>query len=134
MALNRTDTLFELYSVGRKFRSLVRHKNSDTLLTAAILRALVRRPLSVSHLGVMVSMKPSAMSEKVAELMAKGFVEKRQSDDEREESISVSAKGKQEVERTIIRMHQNCDRVFHGITDREMRTLVSLLNTITKNL
>jgi DNA-binding MarR family transcriptional regulator len=134
MALNRIDTLFELYSIGRKFRSLVKHKNSDTMLIAGILRALVDQPLSISHLGTLVSMKPSAMSEKVGELVTLGFVEKRESDDERESLISISAKGKQEIERTIKRMQKNCDRVFHGITDEEMRTLVSLLNTITGNL
>src|SRR5258706_880059 len=100
----RVDTLFELYGIGRKFRSSIKHKNSDTMLKAAILRGLLEKPLSISHLGLLVSMKPSAMSEKVQELITLGWVKRKQGKDEREILISMTAKGEREVKRIMALM------------------------------
>lgn len=134
MALNRVDTLFELYSIGRKFRSLAKQKNHDTMLTAVILRGLVYQSLSVSHLGVRVSMKPSAMSEKVQMLIASGLVAKKHGTDERELVVSITAKGTKELGRIVRGMKSHIERKFGSVTDEEMITLVTILKKITASL
>ncbi len=132
--VRRINTLFELYSIGRKFRSSTKHKNSDTMLKATILRGLTREPLSISHLGELVSMKPSAMSEKVQELIALGWVAKKQGKDERETLISITTKGQKEVARIMALMDARCAQIFTNVTDRQMQELVTILHKITKNI
>jgi len=134
MALNRTDILFELYSIGRKFRSLAKEKNSDTMLTAVILRALKREAMSVSHLGVLVSMKPSAMSEKVQALLGSGLVRREQSVDERELVIAITAKGRHKLTFVLKQIQSHVGRKFGSISDEEMTALVAILKKITETL
>ncbi len=134
MALNRVDTLFELYSIGRKFKSLAKHQNHDTMLTAVILRCLARQPLSVSHLGTVVSMKPSAMSEKVQALLALGFIAKKHGSDEREFVVSITGKGVRELARIIKLMKSHIERKFSVVSDEEMLRLVATLKKITTTL
>ena len=124
----RIDFLFTLYFIGRKVKGHYKRENKDLMLSAAVLHLLQKREYTLSELAKIVYSKLSSLSEKITGMEHEGLIKKNNKEgDEREQSISLTASGKKNIEKTLSVMKQHCLEFTNNVSDAELQTINPLL-------
>lgn len=125
---SRVDFLFTLYFIGRKVKGHYKQANKDHMLTAAILHLLQKQSYTLSELSKILYSKLSSLSEKISELEHEELIVKSNKEgDDREQCISLSGKGKKQVEKTLGVMKLHCMEFTKGVTNEELKHINPLL-------
>lgn len=127
------ELFLRIYLIARRIKALVKVQNSDRLNDVAVLIILRDKQVSVSELAVMLSIKPSAMSEKVKRLEVLGLVRRIKSADGREKVVEITAKGREEWQEVVMEIYDKCrgGECEVKIKQAEVRTALNILNRIS---
>lgn len=127
----RVDFLFTLYTVGRMVKGHYKKENKDIMLSSAILHLLQVREYTLSELAKIMYSKLSALSEKLSEMEKTGLIKKAEKkDDEREQYISLTPKGKKEIKKILVMMKKHCMQFAKDISDKELEYVNPILKKI----
>lgn len=127
---NRVELLLELYSKGRKIRSLSKEGNHDQVLKIFILSRLNKRTMNISQLSEEIYSKLSTVSETIELLHKEGLIEKECCDDKREQTIKLTHKGTQYLNETLSEMQKHCTGIFSELDDKEINILLETIRKI----
>ena len=124
----RVDFLFNLYFIGRMLKGHYKDENKDLMLTVAILHLLQKRGYTLSELAKVMYSKLSSLSEKIASMEGEGLIKKISApEDEREQMITLTTKGRHSVEKSIESMGKHCVEFTQGVTKDELKNMNPIL-------
>lgn len=122
--------VFELYLIGRRLVYSSRIKNMDQLLKIVILLILVKQSMSVSELANKISIKLSAVSEKINALEKEGLLFKTKVNDSRVRVLNITDKGKDVINSFYNKLPINELEKKVTLSKYETTLLMSLLTKI----
>jgi len=130
MDTKKIDTIFQFYRLGRKIKSSVKEHNHDKMLQGATLHFLESNTASVGEIADFLSIKMSAVSEKLVQLEQLGLIKKTLGGDSRKRKISLTPKGKKTITKIKGTMKTCCMNALDILTKKEMSDLQKILEKI----
>lgn len=125
------ELFLQIYLLAEKIKSLVKVKNVNRFHDLVVLTLLLHRSATVTKLAEMLSVKPSAMSEKVHRLLKTNLVEITESTDAREKKIRISKKGKTYWQEIMSEICQHCAQNHpESLNKTEIHTVLEILQKI----
>ena len=130
MDTKKIDTIFQFYRLGRKIKSSVKEHNNDKMLQGATLHYLENNTASVGEIADFLSIKMSAVSEKLMQLEQLGLIKKTLGGDSRKRKISLTPKGKKNIAKIKTTMKTSCMKALDTLSKKEMNDLLDILKKI----
>ena len=127
------EALMGVWWSGLKLKKVARgffraHAVSDTQFNAMVVLNVAGRPLSQREMGDRLLVDKSDLTGLVDRMEKAGLVERRAAaDDRRRHAVSLTAKGKAELERSEPDYVALVTRVMSRFTDEEVATLTNLM-------
>lgn len=120
-----------IYLIARWIASLVRDKTTDRLNELAILTLVLSQPRTVTQLAELLSIKPSAMSEKISQLMDKGWLRQQPGQDARTKCVVLTPSGQRYWQQTLSKVGQDfCQTAQPSLTEQEITTTLTVLQKL----
>ncbi|MFH0772928.1 MAG: MarR family winged helix-turn-helix transcriptional regulator [bacterium] len=127
----RIEFLYALYFIGRKIKSHYKKKNTDVMLTAAILHSLSKQECTLSKLSEKVYSKVSSLSEKITVMQENGLLRKSNTeDDERETILSITSKGEKYSAIMLEKMKVHCMEFTKRMSNKNVVEAMTLMQKL----